>query len=197
MPLPTERQTLAPSPETRRCKACSAIKPIEAFHSHITSGKRYWAHKCKECVKPEARERKKAWYAKDPERARNDSRRWYENNREAAMAAASEYKALNAEWWKEYHRTWRAKNTHKILHWVRQYQSAKLRAMPAWANRAAILAVYEKADEMRKAGVPCEVDHVVPLRSKLVCGLHVEFNLAIVPPAENNLKGNRSWPDMP
>lgn len=51
----------------------------------------------------------------------------------------------------------------------------------------------------RKAstGVDFEVDHVIPLRSKLVCGLHNEFNLRVIPAIENNKKGNRYWPDMP
>lgn len=46
-------------------------------------------------------------------------------------------------------------------------------------------------------GISHEVDHIVPLRSKLVCGLHNEFNLRVIPAAENNRKGNRFWPDMP
>lgn len=51
----------------------------------------------------------------------------------------------------------------------------------------------------RKAatGINFEIDHVIPLRSKLVCGLHNEFNLRVIPAVENNKKGNRYWPDMP
>lgn len=46
-------------------------------------------------------------------------------------------------------------------------------------------------------GIRHEVDHLVPLRSKLVCGLHNEFNLGVISAAENNRKGNRFWPQMP
>ena len=167
------------------------------FHSHITNGKKYWAHTCKECLKPAARARKKAWYAKDPERARNDSKQWYSENKEYAIQAATDYKRARSVWWKEYHKKWRNENPSKILAWVHKYQSAKLQATPIWADFDAILKIYEMAQSMRDSGVPCEVDHIIPLRSNLVCGLHVESNLQIVNPMTNNKKGNRWWPNMP
>ena len=75
--------------------------------------------------------------------------------------------------------------------------ASKMKATPAWANLAAIKAIYEEAAQLRASGIACDVDHIVPLRSRLVCGLHVEWNLRLVDPFENKSKGNRYWPDSP
>lgn len=71
-------------------------------------------------------------------------------------------------------------------------------AMPAWADIGKIRGIYEaaaKAEEM--TGCEYHVDHIVPLNSRIVCGLHNEFNLQVLPALENLKKGNRHWPDKP
>jgi hypothetical protein len=77
-------------------------------------------------------------------------------------------------------------------------ESEPRKATPAWANQAKIAALYEEAQTLSgMMGEPCHVDHIVPLKSKIVCGLHCEANLQILPGLENMKKGNRVWPDMP
>jgi hypothetical protein len=48
-----------------------------------------------------------------------------------------------------------------------------------------------------ETGIAHEVDHIVPLLSGLVCGLHCEANLQVITAFENQSKNNRFWPDMP
>jgi hypothetical protein len=62
---------------------------------------------------------------------------------------------------------------------------------PRWATVWKIEFAYATARLLRQS-----VDHVVPLHHPLVCGLHVEHNLQVMPMRENLIKGNSRWPDM-
>lgn len=66
-----------------------------------------------------------------------------------------------------------------------------LNASPPWANGAAIKRIYEHAAAVRATGEEVDVDHIVPLAGRLVCGLHVEWNLRVLPMADNRRKTNR------
>lgn len=77
-------------------------------------------------------------------------------------------------------------------------RAAKLRATPPWANPKAIREWYFAATVAeRDTGYAWHVDHIVPLNSPLVCGLHWEGNLQLLPGALNIEKSNTYWPDMP
>lgn len=107
------------------------------------------------------------------------------------MAEDPEYreaKAANA-------RRWQRNNLTKAAAAVNQREAIKLRAIPAWANKFTINEMYELATIYRSHGIDAEVDHVVPLRSDRVCGLHTPANLQIITPLENKTKGNRHWPE--
>lgn len=74
----------------------------------------------------------------------------------------------------------------------KSYVRKKAKAMPLWADNKEILEYYRKAS---KQGL--EVDHVVPIKSDIVCGLHCIDNFQLLTRSENASKGNRYWPDMP
>lgn len=66
------------------------------------------------------------------------------------------------------------------------------RATPAWADMAEINSIYREAKKMVVSdGIERHVDHVIPLRHPLVCGLHVHNNLEILTSVENMKKHNR------
>jgi hypothetical protein len=67
-------------------------------------------------------------------------------------------------------------------------RSRKICATPKWANLAKIRKIYAECPE------GYEVDHIVPLAGRTVCGLHVEHNLQYLTPRENQAKKNK-WSD--
>ena len=72
--------------------------------------------------------------------------------------------------------------------------AAKANATPPWMtkqDRVDIASVYaEAATKSASTGIPYDVDHIVPLRSPMVCGLHVAWNLRAIPAHENRAKSN-------
>jgi hypothetical protein len=71
-------------------------------------------------------------------------------------------------------------------------RAAERNQCPQWADREAIRAVYAEARRLTIAtGRSHHVDHDVPLRGRLVSGLHVADNLVALPAADNMRKRNR------
>jgi hypothetical protein len=79
-------------------------------------------------------------------------------------------------------------------YWVKEHWRKVRRASPPWLtpeHRRQIREIYRS----RRPGE--QVDHIVPLVSPIVCGLHVPWNLEAIPAGPNMSKGNRYWPDCP
>ena len=75
-------------------------------------------------------------------------------------------------------------------------------AVPKWATTEledfAILELYDKSKRLGEiTGKVFHVDHIVPIVSDFVCGLHCLSNLQILESTTNLSKSNRYWPDMP
>jgi hypothetical protein len=78
------------------------------------------------------------------------------------------------------------------------YKTKKINRKPVWANKKKMICFYREAKKLtQETGTPHHVDHIVPLRSAIVSGLHCEANLQVITWRDNVVKGNRYWPDMP
>ena len=68
----------------------------------------------------------------------------------------------------------------------------KTQAIPKWSNQKYIKLWYQLAIiEEERTGRKVHVDHIVPLKGKLVCGLHCEDNMQLLFAEDNISKGNK------
>lgn len=151
----------------------------------VTMREHYAAHA--EAYKAKARE----WKEKNPDRFKQMRKGAYvrniEKNREAGRADWSKHNAKR----KAAKAVYRAKFPEMGAHFCRLRQTRKQQATPKWSDLTAIKAIYKEAARRRKeTGTEWHVDHEVPLKHPLVCGLHCEFNLRVIPGPENQSKGN-------
>jgi 5-methylcytosine-specific restriction endonuclease McrA len=140
----------------------------------------------------------KAYYAANIEAVKAYAKAQYAANKANVIAAVKVWGAANPEKVKATKAKYSKLNVHRSNARSQIRRVLKLSAIPTWADHSAILVVYQTAaDITRSTNIKHEVDHIVPLISKIVCGLHVEFNLQVLTEAANRSKGNRTWPDKP
>lgn len=119
-------------------------------------------------------------YALNPEVMRQRSKDWYDKN------PGSRYQIL---------KEWRKRNPEKYRAFAKKKDSLKSLATPRWLNKdqkAMVDFLYAKARFLSKhTGISHVVDHVIPLQSELVRGLHVPWNLQILTRVDNSRKSNK------
>lgn len=121
------------------------------------------------------------WKKDFPEKNAAIAKRWRENNPEKAKETYKKYKRTHKE---------------KVNYWNKIRKASQLHATPAWADHEQIKMWYEVAEVLSRSGVKFHVDHIVPLVSDVVCGLHTHGNLRVIPWWENQSKNNKWDPNV-
>ncbi len=132
-----------------------------------------------------AKEYKALWYQRNKEKVLKQSKAYYEGNKGKVLGRHKKWRDNHKAYQAEYDKNWREQNRGKARAKVRGYQAKKLRALPAWADKKAIVAFYSNCPD------GFEVDHIVPIQGKIVCGLHVLENLQYLPINVNRSKSNK------
>lgn len=163
----------------KACPACRTFKPFSEFYSHKET-KDKLTSKCKAC-----------------DLAAN--RRWRADNKERRDLQLKKWKQANKHRQRRYSKKWKDQNQSRDQAYRRTYEAMKDQACPSWANapeiHLAIAAHYEHAAWLSNAtGGKFQVDHIIPIHSDFVCGLHVPWNLQVLEASDNAAKGSRWWP---
>lgn len=147
---------------------------------------------CTDCMKLHAasqdvvenRERAKAWYKKNQFLVFQRVKKWKLENPEKVVTYRKNFKAKHPERCNPKVKPYKYRNPEKRRAWENARRAQKIKAMPAWADKSAIMEFYKNCPD------GCHVDHIIPLSNKNVCGLHVLKNLQYLPAKENLKKRN-------
>lgn len=174
-----------------KCKVCEETKTLDKFVKHknyktgrMTTCKSCWATAQKkyrqeniQTVRATERNSKRKTYKPEIERQRK---------REAYKTNPTKFRKRNLEWYYN--------NKEKVFDSVASRNRRRKEATPRWLTkeqRLDILQMYRLKRKLSKLlGVDYEVDHIVPLQGKNVCGLHVPWNLQLLEKSLNRSKGN-------
>lgn len=153
----------------KTCRKCGNTKPFDCFSKNKNTKDGLTLY-CKHCVA----EKTKQWRINNLDKARKSNLNWAAKNSKKTSAYVAK---------------WRASNPAK-----KRAERAKERAkqaMPKWVDSISIVKIYAEMVDLRKKGLDVHVDHIIPLNTDTVCGLHVPWNLRIVNASENRRKHNK------
>ena len=163
---------------TKPCSVCKVTKELNLFSKQVRSHDGF-RPACKTCEASNA----KAYRQANRDKMEAKNRVWREANKDRVAAIQSAYNKANRS----------ARNSLAAA-----YRASKLNATPDWltgTHKAHMKRTYALATLMTEAtGVPYHVDHIVPLRGKDICGLHVPWNLQALRADLNHSKSNKYDP---
>ncbi len=174
----------------KTCKRCGSAKAASEFRAdpRYASGFGSWCCACH-------RQRNSEWARENRARLTAKAVEWRRDNPGKVKDVNVRHKRANKPRLAAEHAAWAKANRDKRRATDAKRKAAKLMATPSWADQAAIAEIYRRATEIERAtGDRMHVDHIIPLQHPLVCGLHCEANLQILPGSVNEAKRNKFEP---
>lgn len=180
------------------CTKCGLEYPLTKFYKEPLC-KNGIRSQCKDCDR--ARSRKKR--LSDPDAARSKVRLSYRKISENLSEHEILRRRKNSLNWvnsnrqkiRELSAAYKQKTPAKHCADQAKRRAVKLLAVPAWlsqSHKIQMAEIYNLSNNMLlSTGVIHHVDHIVPLQSGNVCGLHVPWNLQILTADKNRMKSNR------
>jgi hypothetical protein len=186
------------------CLVCNVSKPLSEFYKRKDSPDGY-RNDCKVCRRAtslknhyENQEQRKARFreahAKRVAENPNFYADLYAQNKERSLQHSKNTYIRYAEKWKAKQRLWSKTNRGTANALAKRYKLKKINATPKWLTERHLYemqCIYKVAAQLTAHGSEkWHVDHIIPIRGKDVCGLHVPWNLQVLPAKINMQKGN-------
>ena len=202
----------------RECRVCGVTAKSESELSLFVKspdnkyGRRLMCKKCRQSIRTDKSnpEYSKRYYKNNKDRMNKESRKNYHANKDRYSRQAKSRYYTNRDERLRLVRAYAKDNQDKIVAYrkrynqehkaekrenSRRYKLSKIQRTPLWLtddDKEMMQIAYETAQERTKEfGFAWHVDHVIPLKGKRVCGLHVPSNLRVIPWRENLSKSNK------
>jgi len=145
-------------------------------------------YKCLTCK----REWEQEWRRKNPDKDKIIRAKEVRKN---ALGYKKRFEAYATRKGKKYlhllRKRYKQTNTAAVNENISKRRAHLIKAIPKWYEKERCQEVYKMANILTKTtGVKYEVDHIIPLISNMVCGLHCFDNLQILTATENRNKSN-------
>ena len=178
------------------CSTCKELKPYSLFYKS-SSSKDGRDARCKECKQSYDRTYKLI----NKDKLYKETKDWKLRNKDKVSSYMVEYRQVNKDTLRESNKLWIQTNyeRYRVMKNIcnAQRRATKRCAFVKWADSKAIKSFYKEARELTLlTGIQHHVDHIYPLTSDIVCGLHVEHNLRVITATENIRKSNKFIEDI-
>ena len=175
------------------CKKCKVEKTIGDFYKHSGMSDGH-LNTCIDCRKEYSAE----YRSNNKDKNRILRQKWAEDNREKDRGYKKKWKIKNKEFVLKSKSEYAKNNRSKYNLWTNNYRASKKNATVELTEFEELwmAEIYDLAKlKTDLYSDKYEVDHIVPIVSEDVCGLHTPYNLAVIKKSLNQSKGNRYWPD--
>jgi actin-related protein len=183
------------------CSKCKEEKDISFFPKNKSKPSGVNS-RCKECTIAD----QKSYYQRNSDKVKRKVKEYAKKNKEK-VSAYNRTKTRDKEYDKRYYlenkekvkQTQRAYYEKKKLEYFERNarrRAAKLTSQPSWLTeeqKEQIQNFYWLCQDLKVVtGQDYHVDHILPLQGETVCGLHVPWNLQVLPSDINISKSNRT-----
>lgn len=174
----------------KTCTHCKIEKPLTAFYpsKKHKCGYAAWCNSCES-----ARSKEKNHRNRDTRLVK--AKQWRDSNKDKQIASIKSWREKNPGRYEQIIKEWAQRNRDKVnAKWMKRDASKKART-PSWLTLDELWMIEQAYDIAAKRtqmlGISFHVDHIVPLQGKTVSGLHVPWNLQVIPAKLNQQKSNR------
>jgi hypothetical protein len=182
----------------RECVECKEFLCISNYSRHAGTNLGYNT-RCKPCMKTpykleKVNKRVRELRKENPKKYLEKKREYKAKNKERIAQVDKIWQANNKETIHKHSNNWKKKNKPRVYNYIKQ-REMKIKGCSLKLSKESnneIKSFYKECQSLNaNSNKKYQVDHIIPITSDIICGLHVPWNLQILTKSENSSKKNK------